>query len=80
VLDPERTGRALDEINRQARRLGALISQLLDISRLQAGRLVLEPRLLDLVPAGRPDRRDRPDRGRRPRPRRASPRATDGDG
>ena len=41
---------ALDEINRQARRLGSLISQLLDISRLQAGRLVLEPQLLDLAP------------------------------
>lgn len=50
TLDQEQTGRALDEIYRQAQRLNTLISQLLDISRIQAGHLVLEPQLVDLVP------------------------------
>ena len=40
---------AFQEIQRQTERLGALISQLLDVSRLQAGRLNLEFDRLDLV-------------------------------
>lgn len=40
---------AFEEIQRQTERLGALIAQLLDISRLQAGRLTLELGQVDLV-------------------------------
>jgi signal transduction histidine kinase len=40
---------AFDEIRRQTERLGALITQLLDVSRLQAGRLTLTRGRLDLV-------------------------------
>jgi signal transduction histidine kinase len=41
---------AFEEIRRQTERLGALIAQLLDVSRLQAGRLSLRTERLDLVP------------------------------
>jgi signal transduction histidine kinase len=40
---------AFEEIRRQTERLGALTAQLLDVSRLQAGRLSLELSRLDLV-------------------------------
>ena len=40
---------AFEEIQRQTERLGALITQLLDVSRLQAGRLTLELGQVDLV-------------------------------
>jgi signal transduction histidine kinase len=47
--DSERLRRALHAIDRQSEKLSRLVSQLLDVSRLQAGRLVLEPRLTDIV-------------------------------
>ena len=40
---------ALGAIDRQSEKLARLVSQLLDISRLQAGRLVLERKLTDVV-------------------------------
>jgi signal transduction histidine kinase/putative methionine-R-sulfoxide reductase with GAF domain len=49
-LDPRRTIRSLRAIEGQAERLGRLISQLLDISRIQVGRLALERELTDLEP------------------------------
>jgi signal transduction histidine kinase len=50
VADTAQVTIAFEEIRRQTERLGALITQLLDVSRLQAGRLTLERELLDLVP------------------------------
>lgn len=47
--DPERLTQALQAIDRQSEKLGSLVSQLLDISRLQAGRLVLERGRTDVV-------------------------------
>jgi len=41
---------ALGAIDRQSEKLARLVSQLLDISRLQAGQLVLERKLTDVVP------------------------------
>jgi signal transduction histidine kinase/predicted hydrocarbon binding protein len=48
--DPQRLGRALGAIERQSEKLAQLVAQLLDVSRLQAGRLVLDPRPTDVVP------------------------------
>jgi signal transduction histidine kinase len=47
--DPERLAPALRAIDRQSEKLASLVSQLLDISRLEAGRLVLERKLTDVV-------------------------------
>jgi signal transduction histidine kinase len=47
-LEPERAARTLRAITHQAGRLSGLIGQLLDISRIQGGQLVLEPRPTDL--------------------------------
>jgi signal transduction histidine kinase len=48
--NPEHLQLGLSSIDRQSEKLARLVSQLLDISRLQAGRLVLERREADLVP------------------------------
>jgi signal transduction histidine kinase len=47
--DPGRLGQALGAIDRQATKLSRLVSQLLDVSRIDAGRLVLDPRPTDVV-------------------------------
>jgi signal transduction histidine kinase len=46
---PEFLSRALRSAERQSRRLGRLVDSLLDVSRIQAGRLVLEREPVDLV-------------------------------
>src|SRR5262249_42013584 len=48
-LEPERVVRALQVVTGQANRLSSLVSHLLDISRLETGRLALEPRPTDLA-------------------------------
>ena len=48
-IDPERLRRALDTINQQSDRLFRLIIRLLDLSKLEAGKLVLEPELTNLT-------------------------------
>lgn len=48
-LDPDRAVSALQAIAGQATTLSRLLDQLLDISRLEAGKLTLEPRPIDLV-------------------------------
>lgn len=47
--DLERVRQALNVIDQQSARLSSLISQLLDVSRLEAGRLALDRRAVDLV-------------------------------
>lgn len=49
-LDPVRLRRALETINQQSERLLHLIVRLLDLSKLEAGRLVLEPEVTNLTP------------------------------
>ena len=53
TADTAQVTAAFEEIRRQAERLGALITQLLDVSRLQAGGLALEREPLDLVSLAR---------------------------
>lgn len=48
-LRPEELVEPAAVIQRQARRLRELVNDLLDVSRIQAGRLELQPRLTDLV-------------------------------
>jgi PAS domain S-box-containing protein len=48
-LDPERLRKALTTIDLQSSRLSRLVSRLLDISRLESGRLVLERELIDVT-------------------------------
>jgi excisionase family DNA binding protein len=48
-LEPERVAAALQMVGTQADKLARLISQLLDVSRLEAGKLALEPHDTDLV-------------------------------
>ncbi len=48
-LDPDRLGRQLKTIDTQAERLRDLIDDLLDISRIQSGRLELRPEPIDLA-------------------------------
>ncbi|QSQ11618.1 GAF domain-containing protein [Myxococcus landrumensis] len=47
-LTPERLGRALEVVDRQVKRQTQLIHELLDVSRISAGRLELSPEPLDL--------------------------------
>ncbi len=49
-VDPARLRKGLDTINQQSERLLRLILRLLDISKLEAGRLVLEVEQTDLAP------------------------------
>lgn len=49
-LDPVRVERALQAISQQSSKLNKLLSQLLDVSRIEAGRLLLEPVVTNLVP------------------------------
>jgi signal transduction histidine kinase len=49
-LSPERVAQALRTMGGQADKLARLVSQLLDISRLDGGKLTIEPELTDLVP------------------------------
>jgi signal transduction histidine kinase len=49
MLDATRSRRVLAIVEDQIDRLGKLIEQLLDVSRIQRGRLVLEPQLIDVV-------------------------------
>ena len=51
--DPRRLSTALDAIERQSEKLSVLVSQLLDVSRLQAGRLVLERKRTDVTALAR---------------------------
>jgi two-component system, chemotaxis family, CheB/CheR fusion protein len=46
--DPEKTRRAVAVIEKSAKDQGQLIDDLLDISRIQAGKLILEPREIDV--------------------------------
>jgi signal transduction histidine kinase len=47
--DPVRLRQALSAIEQQSAKLARLVNQLLDVSRIEAGRLVLEPRVADVV-------------------------------
>lgn len=48
TIDAVRLERTLTEVERQTHRLDELIRRLLDVSRIQSGRLVVEPRTVDL--------------------------------
>ncbi len=48
TLDPQRVRRALKTINYQTEKLATLVSQLLDISRIEAGRLKVDLQITDL--------------------------------
>ena len=48
-IEPPLARQALDVIDRQSDRLASLVGRLLDVSRIQAGRLVLEPRPSDVT-------------------------------
>ena len=48
-IEPSLARQALDVIDRQSDRLTSLVGRLLDISRIEAGRLVLEPRMSDVT-------------------------------
>jgi len=48
-LEPERAARTFEAINGQADKLARLVGQLLDLSRLEAGKLKLEPERTDLA-------------------------------
>jgi len=50
TLDPARLERHLDSIERAANRLGSLVEDLLDVSRLRTGHLELRRQRLDIVP------------------------------
>jgi len=47
--DPARLAQALGAVDRQTEKLARLVSQLLDVSRLEAGHLLLDPQPTDLV-------------------------------
>ena len=49
VPEPARLRQALQVMDRQSDRLARLVGHLLDVSRLEAGRLVLEPQLTDVA-------------------------------
>lgn len=48
-VDPEALRKALETVDRQSDKLTSLVGQLLDISRIEAGRLVLNRQPIDLV-------------------------------
>jgi len=50
VLDVKLTTRALNVIDQSSGRLEELVTRLLDVSRIQAGKLALDPRPTDVVP------------------------------
>ena len=50
AYEPARIDALLTQIDRQVNRLNRLVDDMLDISRIQAGRLRIEPRLIDLAP------------------------------
>jgi signal transduction histidine kinase len=52
-LAPERIGKALQIFNRQLARLGHLVDELLDVTRMNAGRLTLERAPVDLADLSR---------------------------
>jgi signal transduction histidine kinase len=49
ILDIEKARKPLEIIEQQSQKLASLISQLLDISRIEAGKLVLDKTKIDLV-------------------------------
>ncbi len=49
ALDPVKTGEALETVERNTRLLGQLIEDLLDVSRIAAGKLAIEVRPVDLA-------------------------------
>src|SRR5438270_604241 len=49
IVEPQQLQRSLEQIALQSDKLATLIGQLLDIARLEAGRLVLERQTVDLV-------------------------------
>lgn len=49
-IEPAKMAESLSVITHQATRLSHLITQLLDVSRLESGRLTIEPQLTDLIP------------------------------
>jgi signal transduction histidine kinase len=53
TVDPERVTQALTQVERQSRRLGSLIDQLLDVTRLETGKLRLRRQPADLVELAR---------------------------
>ena len=50
VLAPERAGPPVEAIVRQSRKLARMISQLMDVARLEAGKLRTEPEVVQLGP------------------------------
>ena len=62
--DPGRLVQALKAIDRQSTKLSRLVSQLLDVSRIEAGHLVLDPRATDVVRPGEERRGERAGPGR----------------
>jgi PAS domain S-box-containing protein len=52
-VPPERLGAMLESAERQSKRFAALIEDLLDVSRVAAGRLELEPEAVDLAEVAR---------------------------
>ncbi|HYO54995.1 PAS domain S-box protein [Archangium sp.] len=49
AYEPERVGKLVEQSNRQLARLARLVDDMLDIARIQTGRLVIEPRRVDAV-------------------------------
>ena len=49
VVEPQRLRQAMETIDRQAEKLGRLMTQLLDVSRMDAGRFTLEIQPTDLI-------------------------------
>ena len=47
-LEPEQLARGLGRLREQSQRMARLVENLLDVSRIQAGRMTIEPRLVDL--------------------------------
>lgn len=50
AYEPQRIDALIDQVDRQVNRLNRLVDDMLDISRIQAGRLRIEPRLIELAP------------------------------
>jgi signal transduction histidine kinase len=47
-LEPEQLRRGLERLREQSQRMARLVENLLDVSRIQAGRMTIEPRVVDL--------------------------------